>query len=57
LQLLTKYRLIRPRRRTVQAVMATAALDASQASPKGLRHTFGVAAVPAGIPLYLVQSK
>ena len=27
----------------------------AQASPKGLRHGFGVAAVSAGIPLNLVQ--
>lgn len=38
--------------RAVHAVMETAG---SQASPKGLRHGFGVAAVSAGIPLNLVQ--
>ena len=30
-------------------------LDGPHASPKGLRHGFGVAAVSAGIPLNLVQ--
>jgi len=39
----------------VHAVMATAGLDGPHASPKGLRHGFGVAAVTAGIPLNLVQ--
>lgn len=32
-----------------------ASLDGPQASPKGLRHGFGVAAVSAGVPLNLVQ--
>jgi len=41
--------------RTVHAVMADAGLDGPHASPKGLRHGFGVAAVSAGIPLNLVQ--
>ncbi|HEY2132375.1 MAG TPA: tyrosine-type recombinase/integrase [Acetobacteraceae bacterium] len=41
--------------RAVHAVMAVAGLDGPQASPKGLRHGFGVAAVSAGIPLNLVQ--
>jgi site-specific recombinase XerD len=35
--------------------MNAAALEGIQASPKGLRHGFGVAAVSAGIPLNLVQ--
>jgi integrase/recombinase XerD len=35
--------------------MAAAGLDGPQASPNGLRHGFGVAAVSAGIPLNLVQ--
>ena len=39
----------------VHAAMAAANLDGPQASPKGLRHGFGVAAVSAGIPLNLVQ--
>ena len=41
--------------RAVHAVMAAARLDGPHASPKGLRHGFGVAAVSAGIPLNLVQ--
>jgi len=41
--------------RAVHAVMAAARLDGPHASPKGLRHGFGVAAVTAGIPLNLVQ--
>jgi len=41
--------------RAVHAVMAAVGLDGPQASPKGLRHGFGVAAVSAGIPLNLVQ--
>lgn len=41
--------------RAVHAVMEAAGLEGPQASPKGLRHGFGVAAVTAGIPLNLVQ--
>ncbi len=41
--------------RAVHVVMAAADLDGPHASPKGLRHGFGVAAVSAGIPLNLVQ--
>jgi integrase/recombinase XerD len=41
--------------RAVHAVMQVAGLDGVAASPKGLRHGFGVAAVTAGIPLNLVQ--
>jgi integrase/recombinase XerD len=41
--------------RAVHAVMLAARLDGAAASPKGLRHGFGVAAVTAGIPLNLVQ--
>lgn len=41
--------------RAVHAVMQEARLDGPHASPKGLRHGFGVAAVSAGIPLNLVQ--
>jgi integrase len=41
--------------RAVHAVMDAAGLDGPKASPKGLRHGFGVAAVAAGIPLNLVQ--
>ena len=41
--------------RAVHHVMADAGLSGPHASPKGLRHGFGVAAVSAGIPLNLVQ--
>jgi integrase/recombinase XerD len=41
--------------RAVHAVMRAAGLEGVHASPKGLRHGFGVAAVTAGIPLNLVQ--
>ena len=41
--------------RAVHAVMETAGLSGSHASPKGLRHGFGMTAVSAGIPLNLVQ--
>ena len=41
--------------RAAHAVMAEAGLSGPPASPKGLRHGFGVAAVAAGIPLNLVQ--
>jgi hypothetical protein len=43
----------RPRRR--RAGVQAAGLEGVPASPKGLRHGFGVAAVTAGIPLNLVQ--
>ena len=36
-------------------VKVAARLEGPHASPKGLRHGFGVAAVSAGIPLNLVQ--
>ena len=41
--------------RVVHAVMEEAGFSGPHASPKGLRHGFGVAAVSAGIPLNLVQ--
>ncbi len=41
--------------RAVHAIMQAARLDGPHASPKGLRHGFGVMAVTAGIPLNLVQ--
>ena len=41
--------------RAVHAVMEAGGLDGPYASPKGLRHGFGVDAVSAGIPLNLVQ--
>ncbi len=36
-------------------MMAEARPEGTQTSPKGLRQGFGVAAVPVGIPLNLVQ--
>ena len=41
--------------RAIHAVMQAAGLSGPHASPKGLRHGFGVAAVSAGIPLNLLQ--
>lgn len=41
--------------RNVKAVMRTVGVGAAAASPKGLRHTFGVHAVRSGIPLNLLQ--
>ena len=41
--------------RQVHAVMEAAGLSGPHASPKGLRHGFGVAAVSKGVPLNLVQ--
>lgn len=42
--------------RHIKAVMAAAGIkQGPQASPRGLRHGFGVAAVSAGVPLNLVQ--
>jgi integrase len=41
--------------RRVMAVMREAGLAGPHATPKGLRHGFGVAAVQSGIPLNLVQ--
>jgi integrase len=41
--------------RRVLEVMDQAGVQGPQATPKGLRHGFGVAAVSAGIPLNLVQ--
>ena len=41
--------------RAVHGVMRAARLDGPHASPKGLRHGFGVAAVTASIPLNLAQ--
>jgi integrase len=41
--------------RHIQRVMVVAGVSGPQATPKGLRHGFGVNAVSAGIPLNLVQ--
>ncbi len=39
----------------VKQVMENAGIVGSHASPKGLRHSFGVHAVQSGVPLNLVQ--
>ncbi len=41
--------------RRIKEVLAAAGVKGTQASPKGLRHAMGVAAVGQGIPLNLVQ--
>ena len=42
--------------RHVVALMRQAGIEGPQASPKGLRHAFGVAAVTAGVPLPTVAA-
>ncbi|WP_458327127.1 tyrosine-type recombinase/integrase [Hyphobacterium vulgare] len=39
----------------VKRVMKNASIEGRHASPKGLRHAFGITAVTEGIPLNLVQ--
>lgn len=39
----------------VKKAMATAAINGPQATPRALRHTFGVHAIQSGVPLNLVQ--
>lgn len=41
--------------RRVKAIMRAAGITGSQATPKGLRHTFGVAAFQASVPPHIVQ--
>lgn len=41
--------------RRIKQIMATADIYGAQATPKGLRHGFGVHAVRCGIPLNLLQ--
>lgn len=41
--------------RYVCAVMKAAKIEGPQASPKGLRHGFAVAALEAGVPMHVVQ--
>lgn len=41
--------------RLVKQVMKEAGIEGTPASPKGLRHSFGVLAVQKGIPLNLLQ--
>ena len=42
--------------RQVGALMRTAGIEGPQACPRGLRHSFGVAAVKAGVPLPTVAT-
>ena len=41
--------------RRVREVMERASLNGTHASPKGLRHAFGVSAIQSGVPLNMVQ--
>ncbi len=41
--------------RIIKQVMTLAKITGRQASPKGLRHGFGVAALQCGVPITLVQ--
>jgi integrase len=41
--------------RRVREVMERAGLNGTHASPKGLRHGFGVSAIQSGVPLNMVQ--
>ncbi len=41
--------------RRVKAVMQAAGIEGAQASPKGLRHGFGVACVECSIPLTMIK--
>ncbi|MCY4591122.1 MAG: tyrosine-type recombinase/integrase [Alphaproteobacteria bacterium] len=42
--------------RQVGAIMRTAGIEGPQACPRGLRHSYGVAAVTAGVPLPTVAA-
>ena len=42
--------------RQVVAVMRIAGIEGLQATPKGLRHSWGVAAVQAGVPLTTIAA-
>ena len=42
--------------RQVAALMRTAGIDGPQACPRGLRHSWGVAAVQAGVPLTTIAA-
>lgn len=41
--------------RRIKEIMSKAGIVGPQASPKGLRHSFAVAAISSGVPLNLVQ--
>ena len=42
--------------RQAAALMRTAKIEGPQACPRGLRHSFGVAAVQAGVPLTTIAA-
>ena len=42
--------------RQVSELMRRAGIDGPQACPRGLRHSYGVAAVQAGVPLTTIAS-
>ena len=42
--------------RQVSALMRSAGVEGPQACPRGLRHSFGVAAVQAGVPLTTIAA-
>ena len=42
--------------RQVAQLMSTASIDGPQACPRGLRHSYGVAAVVAGVPLTTIAA-
>ena len=42
--------------RQVRAIMRTAGIAGPQATPRGLRHSYGVAAVTAGVPLTTIAA-
>ena len=44
------------RRAQVGTLMRTAGIEGPQACPRGLRHSYGVAAVTAGVPLPTVAA-
>ena len=41
--------------RWIKQIMAQAGIAGSQATPKGLRHGFGIHAIASGVPLNMVQ--
>jgi integrase len=41
--------------RLIKGAMRTAGVCGQQASPRGLRHAFGVGALQSGVPLHLIQ--
>ena len=45
-----------PANRQVGAIMRTAGIEGPQVCPRGLRHSYGVAAVTAGVPLPTVAA-